>query len=289
MSSYHIRKNWLATIELMLTKPVVILPFFVIAFLEGLALELIYFSARKPLAFIAAPIIRKFFGEPFLHYPGNLNLLNNLFYYAQLVIYIFAGVFLAAISINVFRNLKSQLPVKLNAMVRNALNRYLSFMSFAVIVVVLIFLLKRLEMMIFLKIMQAVSKRLPQIILKLTPVILTVFLFLTNILMQTFLVLAIPLMVIEKKSLFKALAGSVYLGLRNFVTVFSLIFLPFFIYFPIMLLKNYSIRLGNKTFPEITIHITGLGIIMVVFLDCFIIMCASQFVMDRNKAMGHEL
>ena len=72
----------------MVKRPIVILPFFIIAFLEGLALELIYFSSRKPLLFIAGPIIRKFSGEPSLHYPINLVKLPRFVYYGQIFIYI---------------------------------------------------------------------------------------------------------------------------------------------------------------------------------------------------------
>ena len=98
----NIRKIWVAAFEVMVKRPIVILPFFIIAFFEGLALQLIYFSTRKPILLIAAPIVRKFSGEPFLHYPFNLAKLPRYFYYSRIFIYVFAGVFLAAISVNIF-------------------------------------------------------------------------------------------------------------------------------------------------------------------------------------------
>ena len=49
---YDIRKNWLETLYLMMTKPVVIMPFVVIAFFECVALEFVYFSTRRPIAYI---------------------------------------------------------------------------------------------------------------------------------------------------------------------------------------------------------------------------------------------
>ncbi|MDP3789263.1 MAG: hypothetical protein Q8R48_02550, partial [Candidatus Omnitrophota bacterium] len=68
---YNIRKNWISTFEALSNNPVIFTPFIFIAFLECLVLEISYFSARFPLSSIFAPIIRKFFGEQFLHYPGN--------------------------------------------------------------------------------------------------------------------------------------------------------------------------------------------------------------------------
>ncbi len=41
--------------------------------------------------------------------------------------------------------------------------------------------------------------------------------------LQVFLVLALPAIVMQKKPLLKALAGSAYLGLRNFFSIFNLV------------------------------------------------------------------
>ena len=42
----------------------------------------------------------------------------------------------------------------------------------------------------------------------------------------------------KKKLLLKALGESIILGFRNFLSIFTLIFLPFLVYFPIILLKT---------------------------------------------------
>ena len=230
--SYNIRKNWVESFGLMVSKPVVILPFIIIAFLEGLALELIYFSSRKPLTNIAAPIIRKFFGEAFVHYPGNLIILPKLFYYAQVVIYVFCGVLLTAITVNIVKNIKTNLPLKRNVLIKNAFTRYLSFFVFGVIMIALMFLLKKVDVFIFTKGMGLVSKHLPQILIKLAPFGLVIFLFLSNIILQVFFVLVIPIIVIKKSLILKAFWESIVLGFRNFLSIFTLIFLPFLIYFP---------------------------------------------------------
>lgn len=282
--SYNIRKNWVASFGLIIEKPIVILPFIIIAFLESLALELIYFSSRKPLSYIVNPIIRKFSGEVFVHYPGNLLILPKLFYYAQIVIYIFIGVLLTAVSVNIVKNIRMTLPLKAKALINNAFRRYISFFVFGAVVIVFMLLLKKVDIFIFAKGMGLVSKHLPQILLKLSPFILTLFLFLSNIILQTFLVLAVPIIVIKKESLFKALGSSINLGWRNFVTIFTLIFLPFLVYLPITLLKTGSSRLINKTFPEINLYIAAAGIILTALVECFVVVCASQFLLDKEEA-----
>jgi hypothetical protein len=278
---YNIRKNWTASLGLMAGRPQVILPFIIIAFLEGLALELIYFFPRKPLLNVAAPVIRKFFGEVFLHYPGNLAILPELFYYAQIVVYISIGALLSAVCANIFKNIQSGLPVKTNALLKNAFRRYLSFFIFGVIVITLMFLVKKLDVFIFSKVMNLTAKALPQVLIKWSPVVFALFLFFSNVILQAFLVLTIPLMVLKKRPLLKALGGSIALGFRNFISIFTLILLPFLIYLPVALLKSAVPKLVDKAFPEISLLILASGIVLALFTECFIVVCASQFVLNE--------
>jgi len=278
-----VRKNWMTSIEIILRKPIILLPFFIIAFLEGLALELIYFSTRKPLSYITAPIIRKFSGEAFLHYPFNLIKLPKLFYYSQILIYVFAGAFLTAISINILRNIKEKLPLRAKALIKNALNRYLSLVVYGIILISLIFLLGKADMFIFSKLVNIISKHFPRIVPKWFVLPSALFFFLTDLIMYTFLVLVVPIIVIEKKPLLKAITGSVALGFRNFFNIFALIFLPHLVYLPIPLLKAYLPNLVPKTFPEISVLILSVGIIIAAFIDCFVIVCATQFLLEGEK------
>ena len=280
--AYNIRKNWVSSLELIRTNPIVMLPFIIGAFFEGLALELIYFSTRKPLSFIAAPIIRKFFGEGYNHYPGHLLLLPRLFYYAQVVIYVSVGIFLMAVAVNIIKNIRMKLPVRRDALIKNALKRYLAFLVFGVIMVILMVLLKKADTFIYLKAMRLVSQYVPQVVNKLFIIGLSLLLFFTNIILQTFFILAIPILIIQKKPLVKALSKSLYLGLRNFFSIFALILVPFLINLPIALIKGGAGVLVDKTFPEINLCIAGAWIIVAIFIECFITVCASQFLMDKE-------
>ncbi len=280
---YNISNNWIETFELIKKRPVILFPFAIVAFLEGLAFELIYFFPRKPISFIANPIIKKFFGETFVHYPGNLILLPRLFYYLQIVIYIVIGVFLTAITINIFKNIRSKLPLKTNALIKNALKSYPSFLTYGIVIVVLTILSRRTDMIILSKLFKFASDYAPNRAAQLFPFISPMFLFLTNALLHVFFILALPLFVIEKKSLFKALAGSIYMGACNFFSIFILIFIPLLLYLPISLLKSFQPVLINKTFPEITLYITIVGIIVAMLIDCFITICAAQFLLDKTK------
>ena len=280
---YDVRKNWAETIGLMVKRPVVIMPFVFIAFLEILALEFLYFSSRPPLSCIANPVIRKFFGETFIHYPANLAILPRLFYYEQIVIYIIVGAFLTAVSVNIFKNINNGLPVKAKAMVRNTLKSYASLLIYALLVSVLIFALQGADAFIFSKAIRLLARLLPVSIAPLYGTGFTLLLFLSNLIMQTFLIAAIPIMVIEKAPLLKALARSITLAFRNFPILITLIFLPFFIYLPVIFLKSFSAQIMDRTFPEVSLYVTLAGIMITMFLDSFAIISVSQFLLDRKK------
>ncbi len=283
LMKYQVRKNWWNSLGLIISKPIVLLPFVVFAFVEGLALELIYFSSRKPISTLTAPIVRKFFGEKLLHYPNDLIILPEFLYYAQLVIYVFISVFLIAIGINVFKNLKTNLPLKVNALVRNAAKRYGSFVVYGIFVITAVLLLRKLDTVILIKIFKLASKEFPNAVTNAGPFIAPIFLFITNLILQVFLVLTLPIMVMQKKSFSKALGKSIIVGARNFLSLFTLILIPYLIYFPVALLRSFSGKLAALTFPEINVVIAGIAIIVSMFADCFIIVCASQFLLDTEE------
>lgn len=264
---YSIRKNWFTSLDLILSKPIIILPFIIVAFIEGLALELLYFAHIKPFSIVLNPIIRKFFGAGFLHYPGNLLILPSLFYYVQTGIYVFFGVVAMAACVDIFKNIELGHRPKTSAVFRDTFGRYLSFVGYGVIVTALSILIKKASVALFSKI----------------PALgLTLILFFSNIIMYTFLILTIPLIILKGKSLFRALAGSIYLGFRNFLKIFALISVPLLVYLPITLTKSAVPKLVEKTLPEITVYIVVAGIIAAVFVDCFIYVCASQFLVNTK-------
>ena len=281
---YSIKQNWLKSLDFIVTNPIVLLPFTIIALVEGIMLEFIYFSTRRPISLIAGPIIRKFFGEQFLHYPDSLLLAPSLLYYLQIGIYCVAGVFLAAISINIFKTINSNATLKPNVLIKNSANRYLSFIGYGILSVILIFLLKRLDLFILSRIHKLCVGYAPNFTAKVWPFATTFFFFLTNIILQTFLILTVPIIVLRKRPLLKALFESISTGLRNFPGIFTMIFLPFLFYLPISILKTKDIllRLADMTSPEICIYLTGAGIIVSIFVDCFVTICAAQFLLDRE-------
>ena len=76
-----------------------ILPFLIVALLDAVALALIFFAPRPPIASFLAPPIRKFWGDQFLHYPQNFVLIPKLFNYAHILTSFTFGIIMTGIFI----------------------------------------------------------------------------------------------------------------------------------------------------------------------------------------------
>ena len=278
-----VKKIWGAAFDTMVKRPIVLLPFVIIAFIEALALEFIYFSNRPPLSLIAGPIISKLSGEIFLHYPFNLAKIPRYFFYVQLLTYILAGIALSAITVNMVRNIKGGLPLKTGALVKNALRRYGAFAIYGVIAVALMFGLRELDVFAYGRLVRLLAKNLQVISPMLYSFGMSVFYFFTSLVMHTFFVMVIPIMVIEKKSLLKGLFGSMGMGLRRFLSIIVMIFIPYALYFPITMLKSYAAEFSTKLFPEVTLYILGVGILAAIFVDCFVVVCATYFLLGKDE------
>ncbi|MDP2928622.1 MAG: hypothetical protein Q8O01_00980 [Candidatus Omnitrophota bacterium] len=280
----NLAKTWLSSYNFIKEHPVVLTPFIVIAFLECSILEVAYFCARKPLLFVFGPIVRKFFGEQFLHYPANLMLMPKLFSFGQMVVYVLGSVFLTAAAIQIFLNINSGHPVIFKAIIKNTAKKYMALVGYGLIYIIILLILQRLEGTAFLKAARFISKRLFGVPNELFAIASSLLLFLVAVFTQVFLVLVIPIIVMDRKRLITAVVESISLGLGNFLKLFGLILLPLFFYVPVLLMKDFLAIVMDKTFPEISLLIMLLNIVMAIFIDCFIAIFAAQFLLDTKKA-----
>lgn len=287
--SFSIRKNWSSTFELIVSHPQLLIPFALIAFLEAIGLEILYFIPRNPFVNLMGPIIRKFYGEAFLHYPGNLYILPKLFYYAQIVVYVIAGVVLSAVTVNMVKNYRTKVAVNAKALANNAAKRYPAYLLFGILVIALSILIRRADTFLFHKSMIRAAAHFPQLVQKAGPIALMLTLFFAHVLLNTLMILTIPILVIKRSSLIRAVGESLHLGIRYFFTVFATILVPYALYLPVLFLKSFPVPIANQLFPEMVLVITAIGIVVSLFVECFIIVSITQLFMERSKKGGWRL
>ncbi|MFH0764070.1 MAG: hypothetical protein V1927_03625 [Candidatus Omnitrophota bacterium] len=278
-----LEKIWLSSYDFIKKHPVVLTPFIVISFLECLILEAAYFCTRNPLLIILRPIVRKFFGEQFLHYPENLVLMPRLFNFGQLALYILVNVFITGMAIQIFLNIKNSTPVIFKAIVRATAKKYMALFLYGLIYVIAILILQKVEGFVFLNTIGFISRHLFKVPVKLVMIGSSLLFFFTSTVLNVFLILVIPVIVIEKKQFIGAILRSMALGAGNFIKLFCLLLLPLIFYLPILMMKAFLVAIMNKTFPEVSLYVMLLGIVIAVFIDCFIAISTAQFLLDAKE------
>ncbi|MFH1594734.1 MAG: hypothetical protein ABID09_08585 [Candidatus Omnitrophota bacterium] len=284
-NKYSVKNIWMSSFDLLVQKPVLLVPFLVVGFLEALALEAVYFAPRVPLVYVMGPIIRKLMGETFIHYPDSLLVIPNLLYYAQVLIYIVLGCFLAAVTVNLVKKIKMGIPLKTKALLSNASSRYVALFAFGILFTLVMFITKKVDTLIFYKALGPLLKFIPRKAMVALPLLLAGSIFMATIVSSTLFALTIPIIVIRKRSLLKGLFESITLGIRHFPTIFTMMLIPYFVYLPLVALKTYPIGFARRTIPEIIPITSAIGIIVAIFVECFVVVCLSQFIIHIDKRL----
>jgi len=83
--SFNLLRN---SIDLLFKNPQILYPFGVLAFIQLLLMEVLFFSTRFPLVKVFGPIIERLRGAVFLRYPFNFDLISSVFQDFQPIIFI---------------------------------------------------------------------------------------------------------------------------------------------------------------------------------------------------------
>jgi hypothetical protein len=285
---YRIIRNWIESAELLTRKSYIVIPFLIWGLLEAVALECIYFFPGVPFGKFINPIVIKFYGEQYIHYPGNLAILPRLFSRTEQLIFILVGAFAVAVAIDLVVRVSRNIPRKPKDIVEDSLRRYISCFVYAILVVAAGIALKRYHPLVFEKTVQPLFKYLPQGALRTTPFAFLVSLLISRTIIKVFLILTIPLIVIKKRFLIIALFESIGNGLYHFFSLFILLLVPYLLYMPVLLLKSYQDKLVSMTFPEIVFHLTIVNIFVLKIVECFIIVCVTRFLLEKQGLLKAE-
>ncbi|MFH1664738.1 MAG: hypothetical protein ABIA77_01165 [Candidatus Omnitrophota bacterium] len=279
----NVKKTWISAYTLITENPVILFPTLIIGFLELFCLELIYFFPRPPLMYIMNPIVKKLFGEVYVHYPGNMLMSMRMIRGAQMFIYVAFGVFLYAVTINMVKTITEGKTLKLKAQAKNTLKRYVSCMILGALLIAVFYLERKLCMPLFQKGILFLKGFAHGILIKYNPYVLSAALFVTNIVITVLIIPVLPFMILGKLPLAKAFLKGIYFGIRGFFGIFTLILLPYIVYLPMLVLKSFPVALMGKTAPEILPVMLALDIVVALAVECFVIVSVSLCVLDTQK------
>jgi hypothetical protein len=288
LSSFSlIKRAYNSTAKHLKNSPAILLPFVIFAGFEVLSLIILYLAPRMPFAIVLAPPIRVFWGESFLHYPANFLLLPKLASLSKMLLAVVLGSLLTGTAVAMVFDIYSKKQLKLSGALKLAFKQYISLFTLILILVITLYLTDKLITGGLYRYFASGHTRLlflkPQ--LWLGPM-LVLFNLLFVIIIQSLVIYAIPILVIEKANLIKAIIKSAVLFKKFFIPTIALVALPLLIYIPIIVL-NYNIAfLIERLFPEFVLGVLFLSIVIgsLVIDPVVTVSTTVLYLMSKEKA-----
>jgi len=262
----------------------ILYPLLLIAFIQLLTLELLYFYPRFPLNVFFGPIVRRLWSEGYLHYPFNFALLPQLFYYAQLLIYIFIGAFLSAVAIEIIAAVNNEKRTSFKTAVRKTLPAYVHIFILSILSLSAVFGLSQAYGLL---IQRALKLRAETGILS---IIKKTILYgapyadlLLGVIVTTALAFTIPIIVIERKKIFAALILNFRMLLRSLFFVFTIVLLPTLLYVPILLLRSNFMATVSQNMPIFQFIVLMLSVLVTIFIDATVLTATTTFYLHKKE------
>ena len=267
-----------ASLHSICQNPVIVFPTIVLAFIQFFTLEILYFAPQYPLSYFFAPLIKAVWGEEYLHYPLNFVLLPKIFYYAQMIIYLFFGSFLLALSSKIVSVLNDHPRVNVRIASRETLKSYIHIF-FASLISFMLFQLFASGYLWFLQFLIEANPFGKSSIYWSKALLWTVpyMQFLAGILATTVVVYIIPIVVVSKEKIFKALFKNLKILFFAFPTSLGIVGLPTLLYLPILVMRNNIPGLVNTFGPEIQLFVIIAGLVVSMAIDLIIITTITTF------------
>jgi len=260
-----------SSVNSLVSHPIILWPFVTIAFVQLIFVEILYFAPRFPLNNFFGPIIQRFFGEAYLHYPFNLVILSQLFQYGQIPLYIFVSSFFIAMGILIIFHINNNRRIHLRQVAQDTWAQYVHIVVAAIVMALALYWTYTLYGILAQKVLRSVVSMgiipfLKVIIVKGS----TFFYLLIGTFMTTLFAFVFPIIMIEKVKIFPAILKN----FQNFIsggwTLWIVIFVSTLLYLPVLILRQNVLKLIDKSFPEISLLIVIFGILITIFMDAII-------------------
>ena len=273
--------------DLVLKYPYLLFPLAIVAFVEALWLELLYFTPRHPLNVVFLPPVKRFFGEMATHYPAYLFVIPKLFGQGQLLIFLFMGGVLTALTVVLAASASENHPLTFSAAWKKIAGRVFTLILLSLFTLVLIGFIMGREFTFFKVGFDFANKGILFKALRLLLKSARYLNFLLAVAIQTFTVFLFPVAVLENKGFFRSIGNSFMFGWSHFKQVFLLLLIPTLCYSPVWFLKgNLSMLVQRTRCPEAILWVLGVGIVATLLVDAFIAISATLFLLKVRHEKG---
>lgn len=273
---------WKVTFNALRQNPVLFIPFCISGAVKLAGLLFIFLSIFYPLSIIFAPIIKTLWGEMYLHYPFNFNLMPKLFYYGQVLVYVLIDGLLSGIAVWMIFQINEGKKPTFKEGIKKVLPKYLTLAAFLLTIFAIVYAINYGESLLTLRLLKV---KLVAFLVKTRMLyfVRTLFNFFVIVLVETLFAFAIPFAVLENKRFFRAIGGSLSLVKKLFPVTLGLVLIPTLVSLPFSLMKTGLSALMNVTLPEITFVVLGLSVVVAIFIDLVVTASLAFLFLSRKE------
>lgn len=243
-------------LEVFKSNPTIVLLFFVLALIDLAALLALFLSHSSPFSAVLGPVIRRFFGEQYLHYPANFELLPKIYGYAHLVIVTVIGILITGIvvkKIEAYYGQQGKNPSSVEVL-GPVIRKYL--------LLVIVFLVTYFIGAFIVKLLMPLVPK--------TLVTQFIALFILGLFVQALFAFLIPAILIADEGFFKSLVQGFLLGIRKLPFTMGLISLPILVMIVLSFFKSLAPVFVRGDFPDIVLVILIAGVFVSMIVDMLI-------------------
>ena len=260
-------------IGILLKNPVVFLPFLILMILELIWLGMSYFAPRPPVSIVFAPIIRAFMGEQFLHYPLNFLTLPRLVFAGRILNYFGFGLIAYAMSVLIMSGIHKKAPVRILGVLNHSLRRYPALLMTAIVYGVCVYGAYKIPRLIYAWFFSS------HITGSWAVASVVGIAFVCMVVVEALFVYTPMYIMALGNRVWPALKNSILFSFKNFLFSVMLILIARSMNLGMVIMKDRLreiIESHFMLFPEITLVILGLDILVMFFANLLIVVVAMQ-------------
>jgi len=271
-----------SAVSSLFTHPEILYPYAIIAFVQFLVLEILYFYPRYPLSIFFEPLITRIYSPEFMHYSANLALLPKLFQTTQVPMYILMNSFFIGVAIAIIVAINEDKKIVMKKIFNETLKSYIHLALASLVMFLVIFGIFKIYGMVTERALMIGATEGPKFLIK--TIVLKgapYFQFVISVLVTTLFAYVLPVIVVDKRKIFSAL-------IQNFKTVFSSFFFTFFVvlipsllYVLILLVRmNFSSKLPA---PEWQVGLIAVNILVLIFIDAVVYTAVTTYYLLQKE------
>jgi hypothetical protein len=273
-----------ASIDSLRSDGQILYPFLILAFINLALLEIVYFIPRHPLVEFLGPVVSRIWNEQFLHYPMDLLLLPKLFYYAQMFFYLMFGSFLLAVTAHLIAAANNSERVSFKLSFKKSLSSYLHILLYSLISLGIFQLMSSGFDVIVHRALKIQSTQGIFFIIKKTVTMGVPFAqFLFGVIITILLAYVVPINLIEKKKIIKALIANFKMLFSSFWMTTVLVIIPTIFYIPVLILRNNVGFFASVTAPEIQLVLIIIGIFVTLSINTLVLAATTTYYLHRKE------